>query len=138
MRSLRLTILLALAVPAAPLPAQAPHRRPDKELPPPPVLYRGLVPGRSTVAEVREALGQPLEEHRWYSYKLLYAAQGRPGLLDAVHLDSGNGKDGHLGCVEASTAPAGLETLDAVRARLGEPEWLLELHRQSIADYSEK
>lgn len=118
--------------------AQAPPGKPDPASPPPPVTYHGLVPGRSTVAEVREALGQPLEEHRWYSYKLLYPAAGREGHFDAVHLRSSNGKDGELGCVEAASIPPGLKTLTEVKSALGEPEFFLEFHRQSVADYSEK
>ncbi|MGH9362953.1 MAG: hypothetical protein ACRD2T_13650, partial [Thermoanaerobaculia bacterium] len=129
-------VCLGLALPEAL--AQAPRGKPDPALPPPPVTYHGLVPGRSTVAECRAALGLPLEEHRWYSYKLLYAAAGRPEHFDAVHLRSSNGKDGELGCVEAASVPAGLATWKEVRARLGEPEWRLELHRQSLADYSSK
>src|SRR5262245_5997135 len=89
-------LLLVLASRAPRAEAQAPSGKPDPALPPPPVQYHGLVPGRSTVAEVRAALGPPVEEHRWYSYKLLYPAAGREGHFDAVHLRSSNGKDGEL------------------------------------------
>src|SRR5262245_11725426 len=132
--------LLLFALPALCLraEAQAPSGKPDPALPPPPVTYRGLIPGRSTVAEVRAALGQPLEEHRWYSYKLLYPAEGRPGHFDAVHLRSSNGQEGELGGIEAASIPPGLKTLAEVKSALGEPEFYLEFHRQSLADYSEK
>ena len=128
--------LLLLGLPPAPSPAQTPKGVPEASLRTPAATYHGLVPGRSTAAEVRTALGAPLEEHRWYSWKMLYPAAGRPGHLDSVQLVEG--KDSDLGCVEAASIPAGLETLEKVRAALGEPEWLLELHRQAIADYTSK
>ncbi len=121
-----------------PATAQAPRGKPDGSLPPPTLTYRGLIPGRSSVEEVRKALGTPLEEHRWYAYKLLYDALGRPGHFDAVHLRSGDGKKGELGCIEAASVPAEFATLSQVTAALGEPEWLIDFHRQTIADYSEK
>lgn len=139
----RVAAAWALWLIGSPLAAQAPRGKPDPSLPPPPLTHRGLIPGRSTVEEVRAALGAPREEHRWYSYKLLYPSEGRPSErgtdhLDAVHLRSSNGREGDLGCIEAASIPAGFETLEKVRKALGEPEWLLLLHRQGIADYASK
>ncbi len=106
--------LVVLAAAMAPAIAQAPRGKPAASLPPPALTYRGLIPGRSTVEEVRKALGTPIEEHRWYAYKLLYDAPGRPGHLDAVHLRSSDGKRGELGCIEAASIPAGFESLEQV------------------------
>jgi hypothetical protein len=127
---------LVVSLSALPLLAQAPSGIPDQSLPPPPVTYHGLIPGRTPAAEVRATLGPPIEEHSWYSWKLLYTAAGRTDHLDSVQFEGG--KDGRLACIEAASIPPQLPTLEKARALLGEPEWLLELHRQSIADYGGK
>lgn len=118
--------------------AQTPKGTPDPDLPPPPLTYRGLIPGVSTIEEAREKLGAPVHEARWYAYKLLYPASRGEGLLDSLHFRSRDGKTGVLGDVEAASVPGGWETWKAVHGRLGEPEFFLELHRSSMADYSEK
>jgi len=60
--TLATSFVLFLGSPAA-LP-QVPHQKPDPALFPPPVTYRGLVPGRSTVAETRSVLGAPLDKYK--------------------------------------------------------------------------
>ncbi len=126
---------LALVLPVA-ASAQTPKGIPEGSLPPPAITFHGLVPGRSTAADVRAALGPPVEENAWYSWKLLYPTPGRPDHLDAVQLQEG--KESGLGCVEAASVPPGFETWEKVRAALGEPEWFLELRRSSLADYTAK
>jgi hypothetical protein len=90
------------------------------------------------VEDVRRALGEPEHEARWYSWKMLYPSPGRSGHHDAIHLQSGSGERGTVGSIEAASVPPGHETWSDVRARLGEPEFLLEYSRQSLADYSER
>lgn len=102
--------------------------------PPPPVTYRGLVPGLTTAADVRKIMGTPIHEASWYDWKMLYPAEGRPGLIDQIHLDGG--KDTHLSCIEASSIPKGLETKDEILARLGKPEFELNMATYSLLDYS--
>jgi hypothetical protein len=131
-------VLLGLAPSGGLLDAQAVKWRPPKDLPPPPLTYRGLIPGVSTVEELRRTLGEPLHEASWYAYKMVYAAPGRPGHLDAFHLESRDGKSGRLGNIESASVPAGWETLGAVKEKLGEPEFHLDLHRAALLDYSER
>ncbi len=139
-RPVPLALLLAIAgvlgSVATPLAAQAVKWKPDPALPPPPVTHAGLVPGVTTAAELREKLGSPLHENSWYAYKMLYPSRGRPGHLDSFHLDSRDPANATLANIEAATIPDGLESLGKVRARLGEPEFLLELSRHTIADYN--
>ena len=118
--------------------AQSPFGTPDPSLPPPALTYHGLIPGVSTMAEVREKLGAPAHEARWYDYKMLYPVPDRPGLFDAVHLEARDAKTGTLGGVEAATIPEGWGIWSVVRARLGPPEFYLELHDHALADYTEK
>jgi len=103
--------------------------------PPPPLTYHGLIPGLSKAADVRQALGTPVSENAWYAYKLLYNADGRPGLLDQVHLE---GKEGDFSCVEAASVPAGYETRAKVQEKLGEPEQEVRMATFSMLDYSAK
>ena len=117
--------------------AQVVKFTPDPKLPPPPVTYRGLVPGISSNAAVRKSLGDPQYESSWYSYKLIYPAQGRPDHFDAIHLTSSD-VSGTVGTIEAASVPVALDTWSKVHAKLGEPEFFLELSRASIADYSAK
>jgi hypothetical protein len=121
---------LALASPAA---AQAVKGEVKPTDPPPPLAYHGLIPGLSTAEQVRKTLGEPLSEARWYAYKMLYPAEGRPGLLDSVHL---HGKEGRFSCVEAASIPAGHETRDKVTSRFGEPEQEIRMATFSLLDYS--
>ena len=62
---------------------------------------------------------------------MLYPSASRVGHFDAIHL---RGKTGLIGNIEAFTIPDGLESWPLVRAKLGEPEFLLELSAQSLAD----
>lgn len=101
--------------------------------PPPPLTYHGLVPGLSTAAEVRAKLGAPASEAKWYAWKMLYPAAGREGLLDSVHL---HGQEGVFACVEAASVPEGYATADAVRGKLGEPEYELRMPSFTLLDYS--
>lgn len=126
------------AVVSNPATAQTPKGTPDPALPPPPLSFRGLIPGVSTIEEAREKLGAPVHEARWYAYKLIYPSTRGDGLFDSLHFRSRDGKTGILGNVEAASVPEGWETWKAVRGRLGEPEFFLELHASSMADYSEK
>src|SRR5262249_32957457 len=95
----------------------------------------GLVPGLTKADDVRKALGAPASEASWYAYKLIYPAEGRPGLTDSLHL---HGKEGALGCVEAASVPAGYEDRAAVEAKLGEPEQEVRMATCSLLDYSQK
>jgi len=101
---------------------------------PPPVTYQGLLPGVSTVEDAKKKLGQPAHEALWYSWKMLYPSKTRPGHFDAIHIQDSR----LIGNIEAATVPDGFDSWSAVRARLGEPEFLLELSRQTLADYSER
>jgi hypothetical protein len=57
------------------------------------------------------------------------------GHFDAIHLRD---RTGLVGNIESFTIPDGFESWPLVRSRLGEPEFLLELSTQSLADYSER
>ena len=127
--------LLGVALLACPAWGQAVKGTIKPNDPPPPLRYHGLIPGLSTAAEVREALGTPLHEARWYAYKMLYPAKDRPGLLDSVHL---HGKDGGFSCVEAASIPAGYETREKVAAAFGAPEQEIRMATFSLLDYSAK
>jgi len=113
--------------------AQPVRGTPPPDASPPPVIYEGLVPGVSTLEDAKKKLGQPEHEALWYSWKMLYPSKTRPGHFDAIHIQDNR----LIGNIEAATVPDGFETWPAVRARLGEPEFLLEFSRQSLADYSE-
>jgi hypothetical protein len=115
--------------------AQAVKGKVPPDAPKPPLMYRGLVPGLSSAAEVRETLGRPIVEGPWYDYKLLYPAEGREGLFDQVHLHS---KDGHLSCIEAATVPEGYAKRDKIVAKLGEPEFELRMSTFALLDYTER
>ncbi len=104
--------------------------------PPPPLMYHALIPGLSSAEEVRTALGTPASEAKWYAYKMLYNAEGRPaGLLDSVHLHA---KDGGLACIEAASVPAGYETRATIEAKFGEPEQEVRMATFALLDYSLK
>jgi hypothetical protein len=128
--------LVAILAAVFDLRAQTPSRQPNPALPPPPLTYQGLIPGVSSLAEVREKLGAPWHEARWYDTKMLYPVPGRPRHFDAVHLEARDAKTGTLGNVEAVSVPEGWETWSRVREKLGPPEFYLEFHRQALADYS--
>ena len=124
--------LLLFVTPAS---AQAPKGNVKSTDPPPALTYHGLVPGLSSAAEVRKALGTPASEAPWYAYKMLFHAENRPGLLDSVHL---HGKEGTFACAEAASVPAGYETRAKVEAKLGEPEQEVRMATFTLLDYSFK
>jgi hypothetical protein len=128
---LSLPVLIIAAAPAA---AQTTKLTPAQGAPPPPILYEGLIPGVSTREEAVEKLGKPAHEASWYSWKMLYPSRNRPGRFDAIHVGEGR----RIGAIEAAAVPEGYDTLDRVLRKLGEPEFLLELSRQTLADYSER
>jgi hypothetical protein len=116
---------------------QAVEGKVTEEMGAPTLTYHGLVPGLSTLKEVREALGKPVFEASWYNYKLLYAADGRAGMVDTVHVDA-NDPESRLAGVEAASVPAGFENDAAIRVKLGEPEFALRMHTWGMLDYAEK
>ena len=117
-------------------PAQAVEGKISADDPPPPVTYHGLIPGLSTAEQVRNTLGQPAHEAKWYAWKMLYPAQGHEGLLDSIHLQGD--RNGTFSCVEAASVPAGYETRDKVTKQLGDPESELKMATFSMLDYTAK
>ncbi len=109
----------------------------DPEMAPAPLTYRGLIPGLDDGRTVRERLGEPVFESRWYSYKLYYPAKDRPGLFDVLHLHGPTPEQG-LANIDAASVPEGHETEERVRARLGDPEYVLRMATWSLLDYSEQ
>jgi hypothetical protein len=126
--------LAVLVLAAAPAAAQTTKLTPAPGAAPPPIAYEGLIPGVSTREEAVEKLGKPAHEASWYSWKMLYPSRNRPGRFDAIHVGEGR----RIGAIEAAAVPEGYESLDRVREKLGPPEFLLELSRQTLADYSER
>ena len=113
--------------------AQSPDGEVKPTDPQPPLKYHGLVPGMSTAAETRAALGPPEYEGAWYAYKMLYPAAGRAGLIDSVHL---HGKEGGYACTEAASVPAGYEKRDLVVAAFGPAEQEIKMATFSVLDYT--
>ncbi len=133
LRSLaRWAAVCALLLETGLLPAQTVDGVPPANAPPPPLTYEGLIPGVSTMEDVRQNLGKPAHEASWYSWKMLYPSKRSPGHFDAIQIQ---GKR-LIGDIEAAGAPKGFETLAIVREKLGEPEMLVEFSRQTFADYS--
>ncbi|PCJ54322.1 MAG: hypothetical protein COA73_14515 [Candidatus Hydrogenedentota bacterium] len=104
---------------------------------PPPLTYHGLTPGVTTHAQVREVLGEPVDESKWYNYKMYYPAKDRPGLFDIVHILKKRSESSLAG-IEASSIPAGYETGNSIRRALGEPEYELRMVTWKLLDYSEQ
>jgi hypothetical protein len=127
--------LLILGLFVMPAFAQAPKGQIKGTDPPPALTYHGLVPGLSSAADTRQALGPPAWEAPWYAYKMLFPADKRPGLTDSVHL---HGKDGTFACVEAASVPDGYETRAKVEVKLGEPEQEVRMATFTLLDYSVK
>lgn len=130
-------IISTLLSTASPVSAQAVGGKVTPEMAPPPLTYKGLIPGLSTLADARKVLGPALFEASWYNYKLLYAAKDRPGMVDAVHVDR-NEPNSRLASIEAATVPEGYETEERIIALLGKPEFILRMHTWSMLDYAEK
>jgi hypothetical protein len=70
---LLLALALACLVSTA-LFSQSVKGRPRKGAAPPPVSYRGIIPGVTSAEELRAKLGAPLFEAPWYAWKMLYRA----------------------------------------------------------------
>ena len=104
---------------------------------PPPLMYHGLIPGLHTHAKVREVLGEPADEAKWYSYKLYYPAEGREGLIDAIHV-TGSNPEARLANIDAASIPTGYTTDAEIRSHLGEPEYTLRMATWTLLDYSEQ
>jgi hypothetical protein len=115
--------------------AQAVKHKVPGDAPPPKLMYHGLVPGRDTMPAVREALGEPEKQSRFYNYKMYYPAEGRPGKWDVVHMH-GNTPDAGLANIDAASIPVGYETEAKIRASLGEPEYELRMPTWKLLDYS--
>lgn len=121
--------LLFLGLAAAP---QTVSGTPPAGSPPPALTYEGLVPGESTLEDVKKKLGAPAHEASWYALKLTYPSRRSPGHFDTIHIQDKR----LIGDIEAAGAPEGFATIAEVRSRLGEPELALELPRQTLLDYS--
>ena len=135
--SLLATLAMAIAVGAPGVAAsQAVKGQPPEDAGPRLVSYRGLIPGVDDGARVREVLGEPVFESRWYSYKLYYPAIDRPELFDVVHLHGPRATD-LLANIDAASVPEDLRTEMLIRGRLGTPEYGLEMSTWSLLDYSE-
>lgn len=127
---------LAAVIPLA-AGAQAPKGGPAPDAGERVLSYRGLTPGVDTHEHVVEVLGEPAAAALWYNYKLTYAAEGRPGLYDVVHL-AGQAKDAKLASIEAASVPEGYESEASIREKLGAPEYTLRMATWSLLDYSEQ
>lgn len=128
--------LIAVALPAA-VYGQAVKGSVPADAPPPALTYHGLIPGLDTMAKVKATLGEPVYAGRWYNYKMYYPAEGRPGLIDVVHMHGDQPNSG-LAEVEASSVPKGYETERQIRAKLGEPEYELRMATWKMFDYGQQ
>lgn len=117
--------------------AQAAKGEVSPDAPRPVLTYHGLVPGLDGIAKVREVLGPPESETRWYDYKLYYPAEGRAGMVDVVHM--GDSSDtSRMQNVDAASVPESYETETAIREKLGAPEFELRMAAWKLLDYTEK
>lgn len=130
-----LTALLAL-LPGS-VHAQAVTGTVSPDDPPPSLTFNGLIPGLDTLSTVRKKLGLPEFEAFWYSYKLLYPSQARPGMWDALHI-RGNKPDSVLANIEAASIPNGYEYEADIRRKLGDPEYELRMSTWKLLDYSKQ
>jgi hypothetical protein len=112
------------------------YRHYPKDMPPPPVTWKGLVPGQDKLDEAAIArIGKCDPPLDWYSaIKYEFKVPGRPDVTDNVLIRH----DQSVGTIEAVTPIEGCETVDGVRAKLGEPEHTIILSRQRIIDYASK
>jgi len=99
-----------------------------------PPQFRGLKVGAATPDDAAKALGQPRYGDPAKDEKLIYDS-ARGGLVDELTFE---GTPKRLALVEAATPPQGLETRAAIRAKLGAPEYELELGRQTMYEYSQR
>lgn len=138
MRSTALAPFVAFLVAGGAVPGvwgQAVKGTVSAEDPPPPLTFRGLVPGLDLGAKVRQVLGEPVFEAPWYDYKLYYPARDREGMYDVVHMH-GPGPGDRLANIDAASVPGGYETGAKIRARLGQPEYELSMSTWGLLDYS--
>ncbi|MBI2424368.1 MAG: hypothetical protein HYV27_16170 [Candidatus Hydrogenedentes bacterium] len=117
--------------------AQAVKYKVPEGAPAPPIMYHGLVPGKSPMADVKKALGEPERATRWYNYKLYYPSEGRAGMYDIAHMTN-DSPQATLASVEAASVPAGFESDAAIREKLGAPEYELRMVTWKLLDYSEQ
>ena len=137
MRVFLVAAVLAATLPlAVPLQAQVPKYRAEEGEPA--LTYQGLVAGRSTLAEVKQTLGEPVYAGNWYNFKLYYPAPGRPeGMVDVFHMQGSN-PDSIIGSIEAASIPEGYATEADIRAKLGSPEYELRMTTFRMLDFSEQ
>jgi len=93
------------------------------------VDFRGFTLGETTRQDVIAKLGQPRWGNPNADEKVVYDSS-RQGHTDALMFERVA-----LEAVEAATPPAGLETCDTVVARLGQPEYRLQLPAQFMYEY---
>ena len=135
-----LLLLLWLLMPlggVSSLLAQAVKGAPPAGAQAPPITFSGLLPGVHDGTRVKQVLGEPVFASRWYDYKLYYPAKGADGLFDVVHLHS-PAPDSLLANIDAVSVPEGYRSVDAVRQKLGEPEYELVMATWRLLDYSER
>jgi len=130
-----LSVALVLSLlPAAGAYSQAVDGEVSPDDPPPPLTYHGLIPGLSPAEKVRETLGEPFHEAKWYAWKMLYKTDV-PGLIDSIHT---HGREGRLANIEAASVPQGYESLADVYIKMGRPEYELRMPSFTLLDYSEQ
>ncbi len=124
--------VVAMAAPR--LHGQVIGRNYPTSMPPPPVTWKGLVPGKDILDEAAVArIGKAEEPLDWYSaIKYEFKVPNRPDITDNV-LTRHNKM---VGTIEAVTPIEGCETVDGVRSKLGEPEHTIILSKQQILDYA--
>jgi hypothetical protein len=129
-----LVLATLIALPSAT--GQVIGRNYPADMAPPPVTWKGLVPGRDKLDEAAiERIGKADEPLDWYSaIKYEFKVPNRPDVTDNVLTRH----DKVVGTIEAVTPIEGCETVDGVRARLGNPEHTIILSRQRILDYAGK
>lgn len=131
------TLAVTVLAVAAPAWGQAVKWQVPEDADPPVLTYHGLVPGLDSAERVREVLGEPVFESRWYNWKMYYPVEGREGMYDVVHLRSGS-PTSRLANIDRVSIPEGFETEAAIRARLGEPEYELHMSTWRMLDYNEQ
>ena len=120
-----LTCFAVQAVPAAEAPAAQTAGKPQ---------FHGLALGQATAEEVVAALGQPKYGDPAKDETVMYDA-GRAGQPDSLTFE---GKPRVLALVETAAPQPGLEDRQQIQARLGAPEYELELGRQTMYEYARR
>ncbi len=129
--------LLTVLTATWPAAAQTTGRKYPAGLPRPKTAWKGLVPGLDKLDDATKArLGEFSGPLDWYSSrKHEFKAPGHPNVTDNIHARGGQLL---VDTIEAVTPIEGLETVEAVRAKLGEPEHVTILSRQRILSYAGK